>query len=120
VSTISSSHGAGAGKSLCYQLAAVVGGGTVLVVSPLLALMRDQLAHLPPGLPAAMLSASQPRGEARQVLDDLRVRCLFNVFVFVVADTSVGGPQMNQLLAPGCCMFPSALLSTCAEDRSSG
>jgi superfamily II DNA helicase RecQ len=69
-----SSHGAGAGKSLCYQLAAVVGGGTVLVVSPLLALMRDQLAHLPPGLPAAMLSASQPRGEARQVLDDLKAR----------------------------------------------
>lgn len=50
-----------------------MGGGTVLVVSPLLALMRDQLAHLPPGLPAAMLSASQPRGEARQVLDDLKV-----------------------------------------------
>ena len=65
--------GAGAGKSLCYQLPAVVGAGTVLVVSPLLALMRDQLTHLPAGLPAAMLSAGQPRAEARQVLDDLRV-----------------------------------------------
>ncbi len=65
---------AGAGKSLCYQLPAVVGGGTVLVVSPLLALMRDQLDHLPPGLPAAMLCGGQPRAEARQVLDDLKVR----------------------------------------------
>ncbi len=45
----------------------------MLVVSPLLALMRDQLAHLPAGLPAAMLASDQPRSEARQVLSDLRV-----------------------------------------------
>ena len=63
----------GAGKSLCYQLPAVVAGGTVLVVSPLLALMRDQLAHLPPGMPAAMLCGSQPRAESRAILEDLRV-----------------------------------------------
>ena len=48
----------------------------MLVVSPLLALMRDQLAHLPAGLPAAMLASDQPRSEARQVLSDLRVCCV--------------------------------------------
>ncbi len=36
----------GAGKSLCYQLPALVLPGVVVVVSPLIALMQDQLAHL--------------------------------------------------------------------------
>lgn len=48
----------------------------MLVVSPLLALMRDQLAHLPAGMPAAMLWGGQPRAAAMAVLDDVRVQLL--------------------------------------------
>ena len=65
---------AGAGKSLCYQLPALVLEGTVLVVSPLVALMRDQLAHLPAELPAAMLWRGQTKAQAMQVLQRLAVR----------------------------------------------
>ena len=44
--------------------------GLVLVVSPLLALMRDQLDRLPHGLPGAMLWGGQTRSEADAVIAD--------------------------------------------------
>lgn len=69
-------HAAGAGKSLCYQVPALLSGGLVLVVSPLVALMRDQLAHLPPGLPGAMLWQGQQAHEAAQTLARVKVGSL--------------------------------------------
>jgi ATP-dependent DNA helicase RecQ len=59
----------GGGKSLCYQLPAVVMGQTVVVVSPLIALMQDQVAQLADmGIPAAVVNSSQPVEEQRAVM----------------------------------------------------
>ncbi len=63
----------GGGKSLCYQLPALAGSDLTVVVSPLIALMRDQCARLTDlGHPAVML-ASGGDGEAnRRALDAIR------------------------------------------------
>jgi ATP-dependent DNA helicase RecQ len=59
----------GGGKSLCYQLPAVILGRTAIVVSPLIALMQDQAAQLAQmGIPAAVLNSSLPSEKQTQVI----------------------------------------------------
>ena len=59
----------GGGKSLCYQLPALAMGQTVVVISPLIALMQDQVAQLADmGIPAALVNSSQGPDEQRKVM----------------------------------------------------
>jgi len=63
----------GGGKSLCYQLPAVISGQTAVVISPLIALMQDQAAQLAQmGIPAAVLNSFLSDEEQSKVMRQAR------------------------------------------------
>ncbi len=87
----------GGGKSLCYQLPALVLPGTTLVVSPLIALMKDQIDDLARrGVPAARLDSSLAPDEARDVSRRVRDGSLRLLYV---APERFANERFLQLLA---------------------
>lgn len=87
----------GGGKSLCYQIPALLLPGLTLVVSPLISLMRDQVAALSAaGIPAAFLNSAQSMEENREVWQGVR-RGAYRLLY--VAPERLEKPQFAALMA---------------------
>jgi ATP-dependent DNA helicase RecQ len=72
----------GSGKSMCYQLPAMLEGGLTLVVSPLIALMRDQVQQMNAvGVPSATLNSMSQQSETDAAWDDIDSGTLRLLFV---------------------------------------
>jgi ATP-dependent DNA helicase RecQ len=86
----------GSGKSLCYQAPALLRDGVTVVVSPLIALMRNQVAALRAfGIPAAALNSANDYAENRAILDQLARSALRLIYV---APERLSRPETRDLL----------------------
>ena len=87
----------GGGKSLCYQLPALLRDGLTVVVSPLIALMRNQVAQLKSyGIAAASLNSANEPGEARATFEAMEAGVLR---ILYLAPERLALPEMRATLA---------------------
>jgi ATP-dependent DNA helicase RecQ len=89
----------GGGKSLCFQLPALLNSGVTLVVSPLVALMENQVQELAvKGLAAGLLHSEIPTAQRKQTLQALKQQQLR--LLYLSPETLLTKPVWERLSAP--------------------
>lgn len=72
----------GAGKSICYQIPALMLEGTTIVISPLISLMKDQVDSLnEAGIPACYLNSTLSQNDTIQALENIRLEMYKLVYI---------------------------------------
>jgi ATP-dependent DNA helicase RecQ len=89
----------GGGKSLCFQLPALLSTGVTLVVSPLVALMENQVQELTEkGLAAGLIHSEIPAAKRKQILQALEQQQL--KLLYLSPETLLTTPVWTRLCAP--------------------
>ncbi len=94
----------GGGKSVCYQLPALVRGQCTLVISPLIALMQDQVQALGQlGIAAGCLNSTQSQRQQAAVVDQVDSGSLR--VLYVAPERIVSGAMQARLLSADLCLI---------------